>query len=122
MGDNEISVAAPPCPGCGRPLQRDRETCIYCGRALTEEDLEKVREALDDETVERQVQYVEAMLQSAGSASSGRAGKIVGRILVVVLSLLAALLISWIGQWNPLITVVAVMFFALPVWMVFRRT
>lgn len=36
-GKGEAVPVAPPCEKCGRPIQVDRDSCIYCGAALVRE-------------------------------------------------------------------------------------
>ena len=119
-GEKDVAPT-PECPECGRPLQKDREVCIYCGRKLTAEDLKRVSDVLDEETVRKQVEQAEAILKVSGGAMMSRRGKLMAKIAVITLSALAVLFISWVSEWNPLVIGLAVAFFSLPVWHVLRR-
>lgn len=111
----------PTCPQCKRPLQREREICIYCGRKLSKKDKDKVSRVLDKKTVEQQLQQADMVLNANMPKTISTRGKTIAKIVISVLSLAGMLLISWMSEWNTFIIVLAVLFFALPVWQVFRR-
>ena len=88
---------------------------------LSKKDKERVAKVLDDETVEKQLQQVDVMLNANMPKTISTRGKTIAKVVISVLSLAGMLLISWMSEWNVLIIVLAVLFFALPVWQVFRR-
>lgn len=112
---------APTCSQCSRPLQRSMSNCIYCGHELTKEERENVESAFNEQTVKQQVEQVEAKLDASTRSIISATGKIVGKAAVIVLSVAAALFLSWVSEWNPVIIGVAVIFFSLPIWQVLRR-
>lgn len=111
----------PVCPQCKRPLQRERDICIYCGKKLSKKEREKVSKVLDVETVEKQLQQVDMMLDANMPKTISNRGKTIAKIVITLLSLAGMLLISWMAEWNVFIIVLAVLFFAIPVWQAFRR-
>ncbi len=111
----------PNCAGCGRPLQRGRDICIYCGRALSERERAETDAALDDESVRRQVEEADAVLEVQTPSFFGRRGRLIAKILLVLLALLALLFISWVSRWQPAIVALAAIFFALPIWQALRK-
>lgn len=76
---------------------------------------------LDEEEVEKQLQQVDVMLNANMPKTISTRGKTIAKMAITVLSLAGTLLISWMSEWNAFIIVLAVLFFALPVWQVFRR-
>ena len=112
---------APNCAGCGRPLQRDRDTCIYCGRALSESERAETDAALDEESVRRRLEEADAVLEVQAPSFFGRRGRLIAKILLVVLALLALLFVSWVSGWQPAIVALAAIFFALPIWQALRK-
>jgi hypothetical protein len=114
-------VESPPCPQCGRPLQRRREKCIYCGYRLNQEDLAQVERVLTDEAVQEQEELAEAMLSMAPSLVMGSRAKLIAKIIVVILSIAGIVFLSWVSEWNPFIIVAAAALFLLPIWQVMRR-
>ncbi|HUX08202.1 MAG TPA: hypothetical protein VMX35_12905 [Acidobacteriota bacterium] len=114
-------VESTPCPECGRPLQRGRDNCIYCGYKLNEEDLEQLSEVLTDEAVQEQVELADAMLKIAAPAMMSDRARIVAKIIVVLLSVAGIIFLSWVSNWNPFIIVASIALFMLPIWQVMRR-
>lgn len=121
MVSGNEDIAAPLCPDCGRPLQKDRDTCMYCGRVLTKEDLEKIQASLDEEMVRSRVEQVEAVLKISSGKRMGWLGRFIAKAVVCTLALLAVLLISWVAEWNPIFITTAAIFFAIPVIMILQR-
>jgi ribosomal protein L37E len=111
----------PLCPRCGRPLQRKRDSCLYCGYALGEHEREEVERALNDEVVAQRLRQAEALMEGTAMTPVSTRGKTIVRWSVTVLSVLFFLGLSWIGQWHPAIIVFAGLFFAFPVWHVFKK-
>jgi hypothetical protein len=114
-------VESPQCPQCGRPLQRRREICIYCGYRLNQEDLLKVERVLTDEAVQEQEELAEAMLSMAPSVVLSSRARLIAKVVVVVLSVAGIFFLSWLSEWNPFIIVAAAALFLLPIWQVMRR-
>lgn len=112
---------APLCAGCGRPLQRSLESCVYCGRPLTEEDRKRIAETLGEETVRRQIELADALLKTGVEGKVSGVAKIAARAAIIILSLAAVALFSWISEWNPWIIGLSLVFFSLPVWRMWQR-
>jgi hypothetical protein len=112
---------APLCAGCGRPLQRSLDRCVYCGRRLTKKDRERIAEALDDETVRRQVESADAVLMMGVEGRLSGIAKVAARATIIALSLAAVVLFSWVSEWNPWVIGLSLAFFSLPVWRIWRR-
>ena len=55
-------IDAPDCPECGRPLQRGRQNCIYCGYRLNEKEQKELESLLNDEAVREQTAVADAIL------------------------------------------------------------
>ncbi len=114
-------VESPPCPECGRPLQRSRDSCIYCGYKLNEVDQEQLSEALTDDAVREQVELADAMLKMAPPATMSDRARLIAKIVVVLLSVAGIVFLSWVSNWNPFIIVASIALFVLPIWQVMRR-
>jgi hypothetical protein len=50
-----------------------------------------------------------------------RKGKLIAKIVVTVLAVGVTVLISWAGEWHPVVIAITAIFFSLPVWQVFRK-
>lgn len=111
----------PRCPACGRPLQRRRVSCIYCGRALNPDEREALERALDDAAVQRRLQQVDAVLEGGTPKQFTDRGRLIARIVVIALSLAGMVFISWISNWDMIVSAVAVAFFALPIWQIMTK-
>ena len=92
------------CPECGRPLQRNRDICIYCGYRLNENELEEVAKVLNSEAVrEAEKAAADALLNLEPSSTVGATGRLVAKISVITLSVAAVIFLSWVSEWNPVI-------------------
>lgn len=109
------------CPNCSRPLQRNRDACIYCGYRLSEQEINKLYEMIDEETVKKRLQEAEAMLEGTLPKPLSGKGKLIAKAVVTTLSIAMMVFISWIAEWNPVFIGLSVVFFAIPIWHVFRK-
>lgn len=109
------------CSQCGRPLQRGRSSCIYCGREFTEEELKIFNESQNEEAVRRRLAEADAVLEASPSAMLGSKGRVAAKIIIIALSLAAFLFISWISGWEPALMGLSAILFALPIWQVLRK-
>ena len=117
----DATAAVPTCSGCSRPLQRGRDRCMYCGRPLEKSEIEALEAAVSDELVAKKLKEAEVMLGAAESPAMGANVKLIARVIVTILAIAATVFISWLSEWNPVFIVLAALFFALPVWHVFRK-
>jgi hypothetical protein len=114
-------VQSPPCPNCGRPLQRQRETCIYCGYKLSDQERKQVAEVLTEDAVREQTEMAEAMLNMTPGPLIGSRARRIAKVVIVLLSISGIVFLSWLSAWNPLVIVAATALFILPIWQVVRR-
>lgn len=115
------TAEVPTCSDCGRPLQRGRDRCMYCGRPLEKAEIEALEAAVSDELVARKLKEAEVMLGAAEPPAMSTRGKTIARVIVTVLAVAATVFISWASEWNPVFIALAALFFALPVWHVFKK-
>lgn len=115
-------LKAPLCPECGRPLQRDRDKCMYCGYVLNEGERETVAKLLNDEAVRQELNRVQAVLDASMPAGETKVTQSMWfKIVVTVLSVLIMVAFAWVSDWNPVVSALSVLFFSIPIWRVFRR-
>ena len=117
----DATAAVPTCSGCNRPLQRGRDSCMYCGRPLEKSEIEALESAVDDDLVAKKLKEAEVMLGASEPPAISASAKLGMRVIVVVLAVAATVFISWLSEWNPVFIVLAALFFAIPVWHVFRK-
>jgi len=77
-------------------------------------------EMLTDERVEQHIKQAQAVMDASLPRAPTTQGKSWFKALVVVLSAGLTLAFSWISNWNPIVIVLAGLFFTIPVWRVFR--
>ena len=114
-------IEAPTCPECGRPLQRGRMSCIYCGYRLNESEQKELEAVLNDEAVHEQTAVADAILAAEPVRVMSPWARLVAKIIIIVLALAGAGFLSWVSGWNPMIIIAALALFAWPVWIVLSR-
>ena len=114
-------IDAPDCPECGRPLQRGRQNCIYCGYRLNEKEQRELESLLNDEAVREQTAVADAILAAEPVRVMSPWARIVAKIVIVLLALGGAAFLSWASGWNPIVIIAALALFSWPVWIVLKR-
>ena len=94
----------PVCPNCGRPLQRKKTTCIYCGQQLSEGKIKEVENLLDEETVKSRLKKAEAMLDAQTPQKDPGKAKLIFRICISLGAAGLVVLFSWAMNWNLIFT------------------
>ena len=102
------------CPACNRSLQQNRENCIYCGYSPEKATEEFQSNKISEDNTEMLLRENEKQLIS-------ERGKLIAKILVTILSILAASFLSWMAEWHLIIVVLALIFFSMPIWHIWKK-